>query len=100
HDRRCTPARTTGGEHARRGPAADRPRAAPPAGDRDERTGLMDQVSQAIAEIAAGRMVIVTDAPGGEDEGDCVADADAVTPDTVAFMATHGRGLVCAPITA
>ena len=60
----------------------------------------MDQVSQAIAEIAAGRMVIVTDDPGREDEGDLVAAADAITPETVAFMATHGRGLVCAPITA
>ena len=60
----------------------------------------MDQVSQAIAEIAAGRMVIVTDDPRREDEGDLVAAADAVAPETVAFMATHGRGLVCAPITA
>ncbi|WP_277050075.1 3,4-dihydroxy-2-butanone-4-phosphate synthase [Ruania albidiflava] len=58
----------------------------------------MDQVSQAIAEIAAGRMVIVTDDPRREDEGDLVAAADAVAPETVAFMATHGRGLVCAPI--
>ena len=59
----------------------------------------MDQVSQAIAEIAAGRMVIVTDDADREDEGDLVAAADAVTPEIVAFMATHGRGLICAPIT-
>ena len=59
----------------------------------------MDEVTRAVAAIAAGRMVIVTDDADRENEGDLVAAADAVTPDIVAFMATHGRGLICAPIT-
>ncbi|WP_210418195.1 3,4-dihydroxy-2-butanone-4-phosphate synthase [Ruania zhangjianzhongii] len=60
----------------------------------------MTEVTRAVAAIAAGRMVIVTDDADRENEGDLVAAADAVTPEIVAFMATHGRGLICAPITA
>ncbi|QOR71228.1 3,4-dihydroxy-2-butanone-4-phosphate synthase [Ruania alkalisoli] len=60
----------------------------------------MREVENAIAAIAAGRMVIVTDDADRENEGDLVAAADAITPEIVAFMATHGRGLICAPITA
>ncbi|SEE89157.1 3,4-dihydroxy-2-butanone-4-phosphate synthase [Ruania alba] len=60
----------------------------------------MRDVERAIAEIAAGRTVIVVDDADRENEGDLVAAADAITPETVAFMATYGRGLICAPITA
>ena len=60
----------------------------------------MDEVTRAVEAMAAGRMVIVTDDADRENEGDLVAAADAVTPEMVAFMATHGRGLICAPITA
>src|SRR5699024_9729116 len=60
----------------------------------------MHEVERALAEIAAGHMVIVLDDADRENEGDLVAAADAVTPQIVAAMATDGRGLICAPITA
>ncbi len=54
---------------------------------------------QAIAEIAAGRMVIVVDDADRENEGDLTVAASAVTPEVVNFMATHGRGLICLAMT-
>ncbi|MCU0795521.1 MAG: bifunctional 3,4-dihydroxy-2-butanone-4-phosphate synthase/GTP cyclohydrolase II [Akkermansiaceae bacterium] len=57
-------------------------------------------IDEIIAEIAAGRIVIVVDDPGREDEADLVAAASLCSPATVSFMAVHGRGLICAPITA
>src|SRR5210317_206331 len=57
-------------------------------------------VEEIIAEIAAGRMVIVSDDPDRENEADLIAAASLTTPEMVAFMATHGRGLICVPITA
>lgn len=57
-------------------------------------------IAEIIAEIAAGRLVIVADDPSRENEADLVAAASLCTPDTVSFMAVHGRGLICAPITA
>ncbi|MBK1829684.1 bifunctional 3,4-dihydroxy-2-butanone-4-phosphate synthase/GTP cyclohydrolase II [Verrucomicrobiaceae bacterium R5-34] len=57
-------------------------------------------IDEIISEIAAGKMVIVTDDPGRENEADLVAAASMVTPEIIAFMANHGRGLICAPITA
>ena len=56
-------------------------------------------VETAIADIAAGRMVIVTDDEDREDEGDFVMAAAKVTPEAVNFMATNGRGLICLPMT-
>lgn len=56
-------------------------------------------VEQAIADIAAGRMVIVVDDEARENEGDLVMAAEKVTPEAVNFMATHGRGLICLPMT-
>jgi 3,4-dihydroxy 2-butanone 4-phosphate synthase / GTP cyclohydrolase II len=52
-------------------------------------------IEQAIAEISAGRLVIVADDEGRENEGDLVGAADKVTPAMINFMATHGRGLIC-----
>jgi 3,4-dihydroxy 2-butanone 4-phosphate synthase/GTP cyclohydrolase II len=52
----------------------------------------------AIAEIRAGRMVIVADDEDRENEGDLVMAADAVTAEAVNFMVRHGRGLVCVPL--
>ena len=57
-------------------------------------------IEEAVAEIAAGRMVIVVDDEGRENEGDFVMAAEKVTADAVNFMATHGRGLICLPLTA
>ena len=56
-------------------------------------------VPEIIAEIRAGRMVILVDEEDRENEGDLVVAADVVTPDIVNFMARFGRGLVCMPIT-
>lgn len=56
-------------------------------------------IEDIIADIAAGKMVIVADDPDRENEADLVAAAQKVTPEMIAFMANHGRGLVCAPIT-
>jgi 3,4-dihydroxy 2-butanone 4-phosphate synthase/GTP cyclohydrolase II len=57
-------------------------------------------IDEIIAEIAAGRMVIVADDPDRENEADLLAAAALCTPEMVNFMAVHGRGLVCAPLLA
>ena len=56
-------------------------------------------VSDIVAEIKAGRMVILVDEEDRENEGDLVLAADCVTPEAINFMARYGRGLVCMPIT-
>jgi 3,4-dihydroxy 2-butanone 4-phosphate synthase/GTP cyclohydrolase II len=56
-------------------------------------------VDEIIAEIAAGRIVIVADDPDRENEADLIAAASLCTQETISFMAVHGRGLICAPIT-
>lgn len=56
-------------------------------------------IDEIVAEIAAGRMVIVADDPDRENEADLVAAAAHCTSETISFMAVHGRGLICAPIT-
>ncbi len=58
-----------------------------------------DPIEEVLEEIRAGRMVIVTDDADRENEGDLVMAAEMVTPEAVNFMARHGRGLICAPIT-
>jgi 3,4-dihydroxy 2-butanone 4-phosphate synthase/GTP cyclohydrolase II len=55
----------------------------------------IERVHQAIKEIANGKMVVLVDDEQRENEGDLVMAADLVTPDTVNFMARHGRGLIC-----
>ncbi len=52
-------------------------------------------VEQAIADIRAGKLVIVADDEDRENEGDLVGAAERVTPEMINFMATHGRGLIC-----
>jgi 3,4-dihydroxy 2-butanone 4-phosphate synthase/GTP cyclohydrolase II len=59
----------------------------------------ISSIPEIIAEIRAGRMVILVDEEDRENEGDLVAAADVVTPDIVNFMARFGRGLVCMSIT-
>lgn len=56
-------------------------------------------IEEVIADIAAGKTVIVADDPDRENEADLVCAGSLATKDTIAFMATHGRGLICAPIT-
>jgi 3,4-dihydroxy 2-butanone 4-phosphate synthase / GTP cyclohydrolase II len=59
----------------------------------------LDSIQEAIEDIRAGKVVIVVDDESRENEGDFVAAAETITPEIVNFMATHGRGLICAPIT-
>jgi 3,4-dihydroxy 2-butanone 4-phosphate synthase/GTP cyclohydrolase II len=56
-------------------------------------------VQEIVAELRAGRMVILCDEQDRENEGDLVMAADFVTPDTINFMVTHARGLVCLTLT-
>ncbi|MCH8960160.1 MAG: bifunctional 3,4-dihydroxy-2-butanone-4-phosphate synthase/GTP cyclohydrolase II [Bacteroidetes bacterium] len=58
-----------------------------------------DQIEDAIAEIKAGRLVIVVDDEDRENEGDFIGAAKTITAERVNFMATHGRGLICVPLT-
>jgi 3,4-dihydroxy 2-butanone 4-phosphate synthase / GTP cyclohydrolase II len=58
-----------------------------------------DSVEDAIADVRDGKMVIVADDEDRENEGDLVCAASAVTPETINFMATHGRGLICLALT-
>lgn len=59
----------------------------------------LDTIEEAIADIRAGKMVIVVDSPDRENEGDLVVAAEKVTPEQVNFMLKQGRGVLCAPIT-
>jgi 3,4-dihydroxy 2-butanone 4-phosphate synthase / GTP cyclohydrolase II len=56
-------------------------------------------IDEIIADIAAGKLVIVADDPSRENEADLVGAASLCTKEMVNFMAVHGRGLICAPIT-
>ncbi len=55
-------------------------------------------IEEAISDIKDGKVVIVIDDENRENEGDFIAAADKVTPEMINFMATHGRGLICAPL--
>lgn len=59
----------------------------------------LNTIEEAIADIRAGKVIIVVDDENRENEGDFLAAAELATPATVNFMATHGRGLICAPLT-
>lgn len=56
-------------------------------------------IEEAIEDIKQGRMIIVVDDEDRENEGDLVMAAEKVTPEAISFMAIHGRGLICVPIT-
>ena len=56
-------------------------------------------VEDALNELRAGRMVVVVDDDDRENEGDLVMAAEAITPEAINFMATHGRGLICLAMT-
>ncbi|MDO8847975.1 MAG: bifunctional 3,4-dihydroxy-2-butanone-4-phosphate synthase/GTP cyclohydrolase II [Coriobacteriia bacterium] len=62
-------------------------------------SGPFATIEEGIDEIAAGRLLIVVDDEGRENEGDFVMAAEKATPEAVNFMATHGRGLICLPLT-
>jgi len=58
----------------------------------------LNHIEEAIADIKAGKIVIVVDDEDRENEGDFICAAEFVSPKIINFMATHGRGLICAPI--
>lgn len=59
----------------------------------------LDSIESAIADIRQGKVIIVVDDENRENEGDFIAAAEKVSPEMINFMATHGRGLICAPLT-
>jgi 3,4-dihydroxy 2-butanone 4-phosphate synthase / GTP cyclohydrolase II len=58
----------------------------------------INTIEEAIEEIKNGKVIIVVDDEDRENEGDFICAAESVTPEIVNFMATHGRGLICAPL--
>ncbi|GAA0871814.1 3,4-dihydroxy-2-butanone-4-phosphate synthase [Gangjinia marincola] len=62
-------------------------------------TMKLDTIQEAIEDIKQGKVIIVVDDEDRENEGDFLAAAEKVTPEMINFMATHGRGLICAPLT-
>jgi 3,4-dihydroxy 2-butanone 4-phosphate synthase / GTP cyclohydrolase II len=60
----------------------------------------LDPIEEAISAIKNGEVIIVVDDEDRENEGDFICAAEKITPEIVNFMATHGRGLICAPLVA
>jgi 3,4-dihydroxy 2-butanone 4-phosphate synthase/GTP cyclohydrolase II len=58
----------------------------------------LNTIEEAIADIKAGKVIIVVDDEDLENEGDFICAAECITPEIINFMATHGRGLICTPI--
>ena len=59
----------------------------------------LNTIKEAIQDIKDGKIIIVVDDENRENEGDFLAAAEMVSPEMINFMATHGRGLICAPLT-
>ena len=60
---------------------------------------VLNTIESAVHDIKEGKIVIVVDDKNRENEGDFLASAELISPEIINFMATHGRGLICAPIT-
>src|SRR6267154_878701 len=58
----------------------------------------LNTIEEAIEEVKNGKVIIVVDDEDRENEGDFICAAESITPEIVNFMATHGRGLICAPL--
>ena len=58
----------------------------------------LDSIEAAVADIKAGKVIIVVDDEDRENEGDFICAAECITPEIINFMATHGRGLICTPM--
>lgn len=58
----------------------------------------LNRIEEVVLDLKEGRMVIVVDDPSRENEGDLIASAGRITPETINFMAKHGRGLICVPM--
>jgi 3,4-dihydroxy 2-butanone 4-phosphate synthase/GTP cyclohydrolase II len=59
----------------------------------------LNTIEEAVADIRKGKVIIVVDDANRENEGDFLTAAENATPEIINFMATHGRGLICAPLT-
>src|SRR5947207_6152806 len=70
-----------------------------PSAPKQSRSPNVVSIEEAIAEIRAGRMIILMDDEDRENEGDLVMAAEKVTPEAIAFMARYARGLICLPMT-
>ncbi len=69
-----------------------------PAKQREDKLPRLNTIKEAIQDIREGKVVIVVDDEDRENEGDFICAAELVTPEIINFMATYGRGLICAPI--
>jgi len=69
------------------------------AGSKKPAAPKFDPIEEVLAEIRAGRMVIVTDDADRENEGDLIMAAEKITPEALNFIGTHARGMICVPIT-
>ncbi len=63
-----------------------------------EKTSILDPIEEAIEDIQQGKVIIVVDDEDRENEGDFICAAESITPEIINFMATHGKGLICAPL--
>ena len=63
------------------------------------KTTQLNTIDEAINDIRNGKVIIVVDDENRENEGDFLAAAEKVTPEMINFMAMHGRGLICTPLT-
>ena len=64
-----------------------------------DKTSILDSIEAAIEDIKQGKIIIVVDDEDRENEGDFICAAELIIPETVNFMATHGKGLICASLT-
>src|SRR4051794_11109366 len=69
------------------------------ASDAMEQSHVFASIEAAIAELQAGRMIVVVDDEDRENEGDLTMAAEMITPEAINFMAMHGRGLICLAMT-
>ncbi len=58
----------------------------------------LNTIEEAVNDIKAGKLIIIVDSPDRENEGDLIMAAEKVTPESINFMAKHGRGLICVPM--
>ncbi len=65
----------------------------------DQKIMSLSAIEDAVKDIRDGKMIIIVDDEDRENEGDLVCAAEKVTPEIINFMATHGRGLICLPLT-
>src|ERR1700730_5716546 len=60
---------------------------------------IFASIREALAELQAGRMIVIVDDEDRENEGDLMIAAEMISPEAINFMATHARGLICLAIT-